>query len=357
MAARLRRLDRRFGQARLALAGLGVVAGWLVFGQHMAPLWTLLFPIAGFILLVVVHERLRQKRKRAKRAADFYQRGIERLEGRWRGRGYCGDRLLKEDHPYAADLDLFGRGSLFEMLCTGRTLAGRKTLAHWLLHPASPQEIRARQAAVDELRDRLDLREDLAVMGEDVRRGIHAGALPKWGEAKPILDASAARALAAILCLVVIATFVAMMLSLAPPSIFLAALLAAGVFGYIYRMRVLGVIAAMEQPTHDIGILAEVLARLEAEPFTSSRLVELQAKLQTNGQPPSKRIALLNRLVELLDSRDHLLMRVAGPPLLWSTQLAFAIEAWRKLTGPKLRRWLDGRGRVRSAEFFGEFFL
>jgi len=33
--------------------------------------------------------------------------------------------------------DLFGRGSLFELLCTVRTRAGEKTLARWLLSPGS----------------------------------------------------------------------------------------------------------------------------------------------------------------------------------------------------------------------------
>jgi DNA mismatch repair ATPase MutS len=45
--------------------------------------------------------------------------------------------------------------------------------------------------------------------------------------------------------------------------------------------------------------------------------------------------------MELLDSRDNVLMRVIGPPLLYGTQLAFAIEAWRAESGPDVRRWMD----------------
>src|SRR5256885_1876886 len=83
------------------------------------------------------------------------------------GRGQQGTRFLDEKHPYGADLDLFGRGSLFELLCTARTRTGEDTLAAWLLGPADAAEVRARQEAVAELRPQLDLREDLALLGAD----------------------------------------------------------------------------------------------------------------------------------------------------------------------------------------------
>src|SRR2546425_528070 len=77
-------------------------------------------------------------------------------------------RFLDDSHPNAPYLDLFGAGSLFELLCTARTRKGEDTLAAWLRTPAGPGEVRERQAAVEDLRQRLDLREDLALLGADV---------------------------------------------------------------------------------------------------------------------------------------------------------------------------------------------
>ena len=88
---------------------------------------------------------------------------LARLDGQWPGTGSGGERFAA-DHPYARDLDLFGNGSLFQLLSTARTEAGEATLAGWLSAPADPEEVRARQAAVEELRPRLDFREDLAVL-------------------------------------------------------------------------------------------------------------------------------------------------------------------------------------------------
>jgi MutS-like protein len=337
-----------YGWARLAVAFLAVASCWLIFAEKLLAIYWLLVPIAGFIVLVVVHERFRRASDKAERAAEFYRKGIERLEGTWQGRGYCGDRYLGDAHPYAHDLDVFGKGSLFELLCTGRTLAGQRTLAYWLLNPAEPDEIRQRQEAVAELRDQLDLREDLALMGENVRRGIHAGTLPKWGEAPPILQGSTARILAAAMAFGMLTATVGGFAGWFPGLVFLAALAVVGIFGGIYRTRVLHVVAAVEQPAHDLDVLAEVLHMLEQKKFHCKRLVELQKALETEGTPPSKRIKTLDRLVEMLDSRDHLVVRLIGPPLLWATQLTFAIEAWRKTTGPHLREWLTAVGKFEA---------
>jgi hypothetical protein len=136
-----------------------------------------------FVVLVVLHDRVIQARTRAERAAAFYERGLARLGDAWMGRGDGGERFLDPAHLYAADLDLFGRGSLFELLCTARTRAGEETLARWLSAPAPADEVRARQAAVAELRDRVDLRETLSLVGDDVRAGLHPEALVAWASA------------------------------------------------------------------------------------------------------------------------------------------------------------------------------
>ena len=84
----------------------------------------------------------------------------------WIGRGDGGERYRPEQHLYADDLDVFGRGSLFELVGTARTRPGQDILAAWLLDPAPPADVLSRQAAVQELLPRLNLREALALDGE-----------------------------------------------------------------------------------------------------------------------------------------------------------------------------------------------
>ncbi len=137
----------------------------------------------------------------ARRAADFYARGLARVEGRWPGSGVDGLTYLDLEHPYAADLDLFGRGSLFERLCTARTRTGEEVLASWLLNPADAVTIAERHLAVDELRPRLDLREDLELLGAEVRAGIDPDALAAWCAAPRTCDGWVLPLAAAVLAL------------------------------------------------------------------------------------------------------------------------------------------------------------
>src|SRR5262249_53565422 len=108
-------------------------------------------------------------------------------------------RYLDDSNPYAADLDLFGEASVFELLCTARTRDGQDTLAAWLLAPASTGEVRARQQAVRSLRDRLDLREDLELIACDVPPGDERTALAAWAKQPVWPGLEAARGLTGIL--------------------------------------------------------------------------------------------------------------------------------------------------------------
>ena len=149
---RLTMYDRRTGTARLGVFVAGAGMAWFVCRPGLLAWWWLIGPALLFVGLVVVHEQMRRRLRLAERSVAFYDRGLARLEDRWAGSGEAGLDFLEEGHPYAADLDLFGAGSVFELLCTARTRGGERTLAAWLQTPAEPQEVQARQATVEELR-------------------------------------------------------------------------------------------------------------------------------------------------------------------------------------------------------------
>src|SRR5262249_31633762 len=140
-----------------------VVAGLALFESASFLPW-LLVPAILFCCLVLYHARVRRQLSRARRGMDFCRAGLARIEDRWTGTGRRGDRFADPHHVYSADLDLFGEGGLFELLCVARTRMGEDTLARWLLAPAERDEIDARQQAVVELRARFDLRQELGTL-------------------------------------------------------------------------------------------------------------------------------------------------------------------------------------------------
>ena len=135
-----------------------------------------------------------------------------------RGRGFPAITFSKPSTPFGADLDIFGPASLFELLCTARTRKGQETLAGWLKGPAEPKVIRERQRAVEELRNKLDLRERLAVLGGDMPAGADLDSLVGWGEAPLILHRPGLRLLATFLVTcTIVATIAFLVVVMAPP--------------------------------------------------------------------------------------------------------------------------------------------
>src|SRR5215813_12064056 len=149
-AAEAERLEETISRARLGVALIGLLIASLA-GLGRLSWWWLMVPSAAFVVLRAIHARIRRRRRRAEDGRAFYERGLARLDGQWAGAGRSGARFLDPHHPYADDLDVFGEGSLYELLCSARTTMGEETLAAWLRAPADPATVRAtgRRAGAD----------------------------------------------------------------------------------------------------------------------------------------------------------------------------------------------------------------
>ena len=173
---------RTIGNGRL-LAALGALAllGAIVFARTPKNTWAgVVALVVVFALLVVVHTRVHAQKDKALAAMRFHEKALERMAGKWRAFKSTGERWAVTTHPYAGDLDVFGRASLFQRLDATATRYGEEVLARWLSgeegvtgHGATSATstgdfaaaIQKRQAAVRDLAPRLVLREELAALG------------------------------------------------------------------------------------------------------------------------------------------------------------------------------------------------
>ena len=344
-ASELRR-ERIFGYSKLAIAVLTLTAAALL-QRHAVLLAALAAPVVVFIVLAVMQEKLLASIRYRKRAIAFYERGLARLGDNWAGGGETGERFLDPAHPYARDLDLFGRASLFEYLSTARTRAGEDTLSQWLLHPASTADILVRQNAVRELTERVAFRERLFCAGESVRLGVHAEDLPAWGESEAVFPQSGVRIIISILAILWVMSLVAWALWGLPIVALLTTLLN---FAYAHRIhaRLEKAAGSLEKAAQDLQLLSEMLAILERERVASPLLASLQNALRQDGTMPSLAIARLARIVDLLESRHSLFARPLDLVTFWSLQLVFVAQRWQRIYGPSIRRWLNAAGEFEA---------
>jgi hypothetical protein len=268
-----------------------------------------------------------------------YERGVARLEDRWAGTVEGGDRFKDDTHPYSRDLDLFGKGSIFELLCTFRTRAGEQTLAHWLLEPATPDEIRARQNAAQELKTRIELRERLFTAGDRVRLGLHPDSLAAWGEQVSSFGSRWLPLSMAALAILWVASPVYGFLRDFYTPVLLLSLANLFVNSRISK-RLEPLVEAVETATSDLDLLVEILKILEREQFESPRLVHLQSALKAGGTTPSDAVRRLDRIVHYLEQRRNLLVRVLDGFVFYTAQCMFRAESWQRKFGPAIRGWL-----------------
>jgi hypothetical protein len=344
----------RLGNVRLILALLAAVIAWESLKRHAISPWWLVLPAAIFVAVAAFHSRVLRARDLAQRAVDFYQSGLARIEDRWQGKGQTGERFSDPRHVYAADLDLFGRGSLFELLSTVRTRMGEDTLAKWLLAPSSVDEIAERHSAIGELRDQLDLREDLAVLGADASVGVHPDELLRWAEAPNRMRPDWIRWFSLALGLSCIAAAVVWAwLGIATPLIVVLSVEA--ILRYRLKNSIEETLLNSEHVFRDLGLLSGVLARVERQPFSAPRLKSLQHELLSQGLTSSEAISRLKTVTDLSDSRRNLIVAVLDVPLMYSVQVAFAAERWRRAHGHAVGSWLKAIGEIEALVCLGTY--
>jgi hypothetical protein len=335
------------GNIKIGVLVTGLAMAWMSLAKWWFSSYWLAAPLGVYAALAILHELILRARSRVETAAEFYRKGLARIEDRWAGTGQTGDRFRVEPHVYADDLDLFGRGGLFELLSTARLPMGENQLANWLRFPSSREAILERQSLVQELRDKLDLREDLAVTGEDLRTRLNPESLVGWAESQRVLPKSGWRFVAAILAL---GTAAAIGYYFAGGTYRIALILLAvdAVFLRTLKKRALAVIHGVSCNAEGLLLFSQILRRLEREPFASPQLQAFWAELTAEGRRASRAIRKLARIVYWIDAEHSLLSHLAELPLLYSIQVAFAAEAWRVRFGHSMRRWVEITGEVEA---------
>jgi hypothetical protein len=249
---------------------------------------------------------------------------------------------------YAEDLDLFGRGCLFELLSTARLPMGERQLASWLSKGSELAAILERQKLIEELREKLDLREDLAVTGEDLRARLNPETLVTWAEGESILPKNAIwRGVAALLAILAGAGIVYWF----ETGTLWPLLSVMGVEAIVLvwlRRRAHEVMEGVDCNAEGVLLFAEVLERLKREPFAAPRLQAIAAELKQENEPASTAIRRFARIVNWIDASDSAIGKMSELPFLYSVQVALAAEAWRRRWGAKMRRWAELTGEMEA---------
>ena len=211
-----------------------------------------------------------------------------------------------------------------------------------------------------ELAPRLGFRERLAVRGIAARSELDPAALAGWAERDTSGDLPGGsrgrvlvRTLLALAAAVNALTLAGWLLWSWGPSPFLAAAALEILWSLSVRRRMATAVAGVARASRDLNLLAVLLDLVERERFESPLLVELLAELTNeDGTTASASASRLRRLVGRLESMRNAFFVPFGLLLLWTPQVTYTIDSWRRRYGNRVEAWLRVVAEVEALASF-----
>ena len=348
--------SERISRLRLAAFLIGAIALiWMWSrGSGVLPLGMAIGAFILFGLFVTLHARVDERIARHEALRVVNTRALARIGRLWNELpdGSAPPGFDVSAHPFAVDLDLFGRASLFQWLGPAATPRGQASLASWLIHPAGRTEIVERQAAIAELASNDQWRIVLAAHGilAAGARQHEIDAFVAWAEGPHSFGARAHVMQVVVLTIVLTlwASIAVQAAGLTSLALWPIPLMAGIILSFATAKRVQ---TALDRAGGGQEALARYAALFEHAVMAPASTPRLQALLERmsgkSGTAPAC-MRSLNRVLGFGELRRSAAI-LHGPVqalTLWDFHVLFALERWRNANGRRVRGWLDALGEL-----------
>ena len=348
----------KLGTLRILSFIAGVVLVVLGFEMKMYTLYAVsIVCFVYFTILVKKYGKLSKKKNYEQAKKQVYVDNLSRLNKEWREFSITGEEFDEDKLVRTKDLDLLGKGSIFQYLCVANTPYGKKSLAKALTTGTSSSQIVRRQEAIKELIDNKSLSIHLKTLskmvGEDTE-SVDAETIESFiqsAEEKLPTRNSLMGILSFLLPIIGIVGIVLMFTPLSSTviiSVTSLVLLAQYGLGIWFG----GIHAKFFDPAvkfcKNIEAYEEFLYAIEKENFKSDYLKELKESLLYKGGP-EKAIKGLNGMSELIKVRYNGAAHfILSSILMWDFHCMDSYRKWHKQYGSTVRRWMAVMGEVEA---------
>jgi ABC-type multidrug transport system fused ATPase/permease subunit len=253
-----------------------------------------------------------------------------------------GTEFYHDDHPYAGDLDIFGRASVYQFINRTNSEQGNELFAKWLSFPASAEVIQKRQKAVQELAHKAKWRQELQAITSESPVTIYAEkTIEQWLEEKnQFIHHTIWQILRYIIPFLAISTVVSYILDLITYPQFMLALLIFFVIAFSITRKVYPLYSKLNKIAKEIDTLARSIAFIERTDMHNQFLTELKNELGVGITTASHSIHKLNRIFNRFDYRLNPLVYIPlNTLLLWDLQQVLQLEKWKEENNKKIDHW------------------
>ena len=329
-------LSNRYSLYRLGVFGLFILAVCAAVSVNDVMVIVLALPVIGILFSWLV-----KKQNHFDSLKNYFQdlkkvNENEIVSMQSYANMYENGSLFENDkHYYTSDLDIFGSGSLFQLINRAATFPGTVKLATWLSAPASKDLILLRQNAVKEIAGKNDWKLDIQAnllfslkqQREQIKNLVSYLKLPVELDNAKWLSIYCIAAPYILLVTIVVSIFYAPARYLTP---------AIALFNYrlvASRKKIIDktdLIAGRIGKT--LGHFEFAFKNIENEEWHAEYLKSLSSKIKNgDGISISDNIKLLSQLINKLNYRLNMVMMfLLNIFFIWDIRQIIAIETWKK---------------------------
>lgn len=175
----INKLDKSFTVLALfrAIVFFIVLIGSYYIMKNIDVIYGIIFAVISmglFIYLIFLCNEIKHKINRANEYIKINRNGLLRIDGKWKDFEDTGNEYLDVNNSYINDLDIFGKGSLFQLINNCKSKFGRKILVNnlKLINKTNIDELKLKQDSIKELAEKPDFRQNLMVEGTLKKAGV-----------------------------------------------------------------------------------------------------------------------------------------------------------------------------------------
>jgi hypothetical protein len=296
-----------------------------------------------FLLIVIRYHSLQRKLRYDESLADINENELKSLRGNYSMFDH-GEEFNDPEHPFAADLDIFGPQGIYQYLNRSATSLGRQHLATWLAKPLTDGiVITARQEAVAELSAKPGFRQEFLATGYLVKeQPSDKNDLLSWirepaGFASPKFRF--------YLIFIPVVTFAVLALAIfsviSPTWVLLYLAVPFGLTG-IHLKKISKKYQVLSGKAELMKKYSGLFLKIERERFVSGKMNSLKEALHGTERLPSEATRDLSAVLDAFDARNNILAGFfLNFLLLWDIRQVVRTERWQERYRDELPRWLE----------------
>jgi len=253
-----------------------------------------------------------------------------------------GNEFYKDGHAYADDLDIFGRASLYQYINRTHSQQGNQLLADWLLAPATPEVIQARQKAAQELMQQTNWRQELQAHGSSSTITVATEKkMEEWlKEGHQFIDKKIWQIIAYILPVIATGTFACFLFDVITYQLFLQSLLVFTIIAFAITRMIIPLYRKLNKITGQMEVLSNSIACVEQAEFKDPLLVDLRYQFHSGSNKASQQILQLKNIFNRFDYRLNPVVFIPlNIFLLWDLQQVLQLEKWKQKNNQQINHW------------------